>query len=86
MKLGDTVTWTSQAQGNVKTKTGVVVEVLLAGKMPDRGRFLSLYKGAGCGSPRNHESYVVMADVGKKPGKTFRHYWPRVSALKEVIG
>jgi len=84
MKLGDTVTWASQAQGVEKTKTGVVVDVVSAKKMPDRERFLSLYKGAGCGSPRNHESYVIKVDVGKKPGKTFRHYWPRVSALMEV--
>jgi len=85
MKLGNTVQWTSQAQGTAKTKTGVIVGVVAAKKMPDRIRFASLYTGAGCGYRRDHESYVVRVDVGKQPGKTFKHYWPRVSALAEVL-
>ncbi len=80
---GSTVTWTSQAQGSFATKNGEVVEVVAAGKLPSRDRFESLYKGAGVGMPRKHESYVVSVDVGKTPGSSVRFYWPRVSALKE---
>ena len=80
----DTVTWTSQAQGCSKTKTGIVMQVVHPGLMPDRERFKALYTGAGVGSPRNHESYVVSVDMGKSPGKSIRYYWPRVSALAKI--
>lgn len=78
------VTWTSQAQGYSATKTGVVVEVVAPGNLPDRDRFASLYKGAGVGMPRSHKSYVVSVQVGVKQGSSVRYYWPRVSALKAI--
>ena len=85
IKLGDLVTWTIQAQGCSKTKVGVVVEIVPENCMPSRDEFPKLYTGAGVGSPRNHESYVVSVDVGRnKKGVTFREYWPRVSALEKV--
>ena len=84
IKQGSKVTWTSQAQGYSAMKTGKVVEVVAAGDLPSRDRFESLYKGAGIGMPRKHESYVVSVDVGKTPGASVRYYWPRVSALKNV--
>lgn len=78
--LGDSVTWTSQSSGVVKTKTGVVVQVVAPKTYPDRVRFVQLYKGPGVGMSREHESYVVHV-----PGKTTKAagklYWPRVTAL-----
>lgn len=74
-KVGDEVTWTSQAGGHAKTKNGVVAEVVAAGKEPDRDAFPALYKWSGVGCCRSHESYVVM--VGKKP------YWPLASKLRQ---
>lgn len=73
-KVGETVQWTSQAQGYSKSKEGVVVAIVPAGERPDREAFLDLYKGAGCGFGRDHESYVVRVKN--------KHYWPRVSALQ----
>ena len=75
-KAGDTVEWSSQAQGSTTTKRGVVAEVVKAGSRPDRTLFPTLYKHSGCGWGRDHESYVVM--VGKKP------YWPRAAALRNT--
>lgn len=77
---GDMVTWTSQAAGIAKAKTGVVEQVIAPKGMPDRERFIQLYKGPGMGLPRDHESYAV-----RVPGKTAKSagklYWPRVNAL-----
>lgn len=50
------------------------MQVVDAGSRPDRERFLTLYKGAGVGFSRDHESYVVLAGA--------KLYWPRTSALK----
>ena len=84
IKLGDRVTWTSQAAGATKTKTGIIIGVVKAGSRPDRVKFKQLCKN-GIGWSRNHESYVVSVDVGKREkGVSFRQYWPRVSALKKV--
>lgn len=78
---GDAVSWSSQAAGYTRTKTGVVVQVVPAGAMPDRQRFERLYKGAGVGGPRDHESFVILV-----PGKTSKAagtlYWPRAAGLK----
>lgn len=57
-ELGDKVCWNSQAQGFSKEKSGEIVQVVPAGQRPDRDRFLDLYKNAGCGWGRKHESYV----------------------------
>jgi len=82
-KEGDRVTWESQAQGWWNKKTGVIVQVVPAGELPDRDRFLSLYKGAGIGMARNHESYVVQLNQ-EKPHRVPKFYWPRVSALQAM--
>lgn len=74
LKLNEEVTWTSQAAGSVKTKVGVVVQVVAAGQLPDRDRFARLYTGPGIGAPRKEESYVVKAGG--------RLYWPRPNALR----
>ena len=73
-KLYDRVTWTSQSRGTTTSKTGMIVEVLPPGDRPDEDRFPRLYRGAGCGMSRRHESYVVRTDEGKI-------YWPVVSKL-----
>lgn len=78
--VGDTVAWTSQAGGYAKTKVGVVVAVVPAGEYPSREDYASLYRNAGVGMPRDHESYVVRVKGGGV-------YWPRAKALtpKEKI-
>lgn len=80
--LGDTVQWTSQSAGYAKTKSGVVEEVVPVKGMPNRDRFLQLYRGSGVGSPRDQVSYVV-----RVPGKTAKSagtvYWPRAAALSK---
>jgi len=72
MKIGDKVTWESQAGGYRKTKIGEIVDVVPAGNRPSVDNFPDLHK-AGVGWGRNHRSYVVR--VGKK------HYWPIVKNL-----
>lgn len=78
-KLGDEVSWESQANGGMTKKIGNVVEVIPAGVPVSMSIFKTL---SGGGSPRNHESYVVC--VGAKPGSRAqpKYYWPRVSALR----
>lgn len=76
-KLGDIVTWTSQAAGIARTKTGQIVEVVPPGERPNRERFVSLYKNSGVGSPRPAVSYVVM--VGRKA------YWPLANKLATQV-
>ena len=78
-QVGDTVTWTSQAGGKSKTKTGKVVIIVPAGKLLGeiplggfRFRHLTLF------SSRDHESYLVQV------GKSRRLYWPLVKNLKRV--
>ena len=65
-KLGDVVTWKSQANASWIEKTGTVGEVVPAGSLPDRARFKALYVGSGIGSTRNHESYVISLFTGKR--------------------
>lgn len=83
IQVGSTVTWTSQAGGATKTKTGTVEEIVQPKSLPDRERYLQLYRGAGIGLARDHTSYVV-----RVPGKTSKSagtlYWPRAAALSLV--
>lgn len=79
--IGDTVRWSSQAGGVRKEKVGDVVAVVAAKSLPNREQFLSLYKGAGIGISRDHESYVVRVRTGKTATKD---YWPRVNSLSAV--
>lgn len=74
LSIGTAVKWRSQANGGVKEKVGIIVDVLPAGARPSRELFPSLHKHSGCGFGRDHVSYVVM--VGK------RIYWPRAAALE----
>ena len=79
--IGDTVRWSSQAGGVRKEKVGEVVAVVAAKLLPNREQFLSLYKGAGIGISRDHESYVVRVRTGKTATKD---YWPRANSLSAV--
>lgn len=83
-KLGNKVTWRSQAGGSWKTKTGVVTVVV-----PPNVSFQNACHKVGLthklskrknayGLSRNHESYGVL--VGKKL------YWPLVSKLQLADG
>jgi hypothetical protein len=79
---GDTITWTSQAGGKSKTKTGKVIAVLPANKS-----VAQFYREGGIVgdfqltripiiiSSRNHESYLIQV------GKSKRLYWPLVKYL-----
>ena len=77
MKIGDQVTWTSESQGVIKTKRGVIVAVVPAHTdpyecVPDGYRC----GGTDLGSPRAAESYLIMTGNQKR-----RLYWPRVKGL-----
>jgi hypothetical protein len=82
--VGDRVTWKSQASGHWKQKTGTVVEVVPAFKIPRDKNF---------GSNRRHESYIVEVTFEPKRStsaiksvrtKNPERYWPRVSNLRLV--
>jgi len=80
-QIGDTVTWTSQAGGNAKTKTGKVVGVIPA-NIPARNRIpdgFPEYQGRiPIFTSRNHESYLIQV------GKSKRLYWPLVKYLEKA--
>lgn len=80
-QVGDPVTWTSQAGGVQKTKSGIVVAVVAAKTLPERSLFPQLYKNSGIGMSRDHESYVVRVKMGVS---ATRDYWPRANALSRA--
>ena len=90
-KLGDRVAWVSMANGSTVEKHDEVVEVVPPGKLPDRDRFASLYRSAGVGGWRRHESYVVAVSgsvriVGQRKvvkHRTPKPYWPLVNKLEQ---
>jgi len=71
-QIGNKVQWCSSSNGRTKAKEGVVVEIVPAGAVPSRS-WLQLHRGSGIGMPRDHESYVVIANR--------KQYWPRVNKL-----
>lgn len=76
------VQWNSQAGGHTKTKIGRISQIVLPGDVPDRERFLSLFKHSGCGSGRTHVSYVVTVS---KSGCQDKYYWPIASKLAVIV-
>lgn len=83
-KVGDVVTWTSQAQGTAKTKTGNVLAIVpprmkaidvLVNVVTERHASLT-----GVGMSRNAESYLIEVP-GTTPSSKMRLYWPNVAAL-----
>jgi len=92
-KLGQTVTWTSQAGGHAKTKTGRVVAVIAGGRgSGDRAsKYIRDAKRSGThrscfggGWDRNSESYVVEVRDGRTSRAKPILYWPVVSLLQEA--
>lgn len=88
-KVGDSVTWSSQANGRTITKIGKIISVVPPLKAPFRLVYGSTHYALpdgqeipfsrtnyGGGLPRGHESYVVSVDNGKA------YYWPLVSKLR----
>ena len=88
MQLGDRVTWQSQAAGSTTEKTGEIVVVVPAFKLPyevmsdklKEENFPRRYDG----SARNHESYIVVVKAGKTDKARPVLYWPRASSLRKV--
>jgi hypothetical protein len=83
-QVGDTVTWTSQAGGNAKTKTGKVVAMIKSNELLSsalmRLHLVNLYRWRHLAeSIRDHESYLIQV------GKSKRLYWPLVKYLKLVL-
>lgn len=75
-KLGDQVTWESQADGITRTKIGEVVEVVPACERPKT-------QIKGMGFQRDHESYIVRASKTTDRKRTAL-YWPLVRGLRKV--
>jgi len=71
-RIGDRVSWTSQAGGRSVLKQGAVYEIVASGAKPTG------IKRAGM--PRDHESYVVKASKTTDRKRTAR-YWPLVHRL-----
>lgn len=84
LKVGDAVTWSSQAGGSTKIKVGVIEQVVAPKTYPDRERFPQLYRGSGVGLCREHVSYVVRVP-GKTPKSAGTLYWPRAASLSWVV-
>lgn len=69
-KIGDIVTWKSQAGGIWKTKTGTVVTVGTPGQLMSNGRHAT-----------NRHRYVVEVTVKHSRGETKVQYTPSTSAM-----
>ena len=77
-QVGDTVTWTSQAGGKSKTKTGKVAAIVRANEswrlfIPDGFKLKT-----DSFLMRDHESYLIQV------GKSKRLYWPMVKYLEKA--
>ena len=74
-KIGDKVTWSSQAAGSKTIKRGTVIEIVLQGRVPMLRR---------AEEARPDESYVVEVMRYSKKGEELRSiiYWPRAAALR----
>lgn len=77
-QVGDTVTWTSQAGGNTKTKTGRVIAIVPANSNPRLALPLGFKLKSDALMMRDHESYLIQV------GKSKWLYWPLVKYLKPV--
>ena len=89
-KVGDRVSWSSQAGGFIKVKYGDVVAVVPARAPPGPHR-AAVVERLGCGIDRcdggglmrRHESYLVLVAAGGGKARP-KLYWPVVSRLKKV--
>lgn len=91
LRVGDNVTWTSQAGGNTKTKTGKVIAVIPGGpssaeqadkEIRSRQRAGTHRSAFGGGWSRAEESYVVEVPQGPKAKPVL--YWPKANALQKA--
>ena len=84
LKFGDKVTWKSQAGGKETRKQGEIVYILLRTENPYNSfPFIDDYQ-IMFDYPtrfRNHESYLVKVENGKKQPKL---YWPLVKYLVKI--
>ena len=83
MKIGDTVTWTSQAMGREKTKTGKVIAEIPAGesamnKVP-KGAKTSHIK---LGTDKSVYGRILVAVPAGKYGNITHYYCPLKSVLE----
>lgn len=87
LKIGEKVSWSSQAQGCSSKKVGTIVQVIPAGSWlkdvvtQDEAKKEFSLRTDFAGFPRDHESYLV-AVPGNSDRAKKRLYWPRVSSLK----
>ena len=87
LQIGDTVKWSSQAQGWEKLKIGKVIGVVPTGEFALKtAQSIKERFSSACdfgAYPRDHESYLVL--VHPEKGKALpKLYYPRVSALSKV--
>lgn len=68
-KVGQKVTWKSQAGGYMKTKTGKIVGIIKAGTAP--AKKFGNFAGAGRKAP----SFIIEANG--------RYYWPHTTLLSK---
>lgn len=69
-QIGERVTWTSQAGGHYKTKTGEIIALIEPGNVP----YIYIRFRGGPSSPRKEVSYIVHANG--------QNYWPLVKNLQ----
>lgn len=82
---GDKITWTSQAAGYTKTKTGIFLGVV----NPEKDAYKYVPRKLRDSSTRikgqNHSSIVRAAvEVSRGVGKDSDYYFPRLTAIKKV--
>lgn len=77
-QVGDTVTWTSQAGGKSKTKTGKIVRIVPVNTRPYDVMPEGYWVRAALYLHRPHESYLIQV------GKSKRLYWPLVKYLEKA--
>jgi hypothetical protein len=66
--LGETLTWDIEMRSGIKTKIGVVTQIVAPGTLPSRKVFPWIYPGKGVGLERPVPSYAVTVGA--------REYWP----------
>lgn len=86
-KIGDRVTWSSQAGGYSKQKSGIVVSVVPKGVPVFHHSWLAMTetgvhdRNLDSVRSRDHESYIVHVPTKTGRGKG-KLYWPAVNKLK----
>ena len=88
MEIGDKVTWESQARGRTKTKTGVIVEEIIASKN-ELWKIRKWYADEGCHTLM-FDGYSMPADIAyfvevyDGPTRKPKLYFPNPKNLKIV--